>query len=51
MRISFLTPAYNSQEWIKNMLGNLPHPICDVLAQVDGEYDIYYYKMLTKHGF
>ena len=29
----------------------LPHPIFDVLAQVDGEYDIYYYKMLTKHGF
>ena len=26
-------------------------PIRDVLAQVDGEYDIYYYNMLTKHGF
>ena len=25
-------------------------PIRDVLAQVDGEYDIYYYNMLTKHG-
>ena len=25
-------------------------PIWDVLSQVDGEYDIYYYNMLTKHG-
>ena len=25
-------------------------PIRDVLAQVDGEYDIYYYNMLTKDG-
>ena len=51
MRSSFLTLAYNRQEWIKNMLGNLPHPFCDVLAKVYGEYDIYHYKMLTKRGF
>jgi len=119
MKISFLTPAYNSEEWIKTMLDSIPKeyayeiivcndgstdktvellkeyektcpqlkiitheknrgasdsynrciaeatgdyvaiidsddqylpPIRDVLAQVDGEYDIYYYNMLTKHG-
>lgn len=119
MKISFLTPAYNSEEWIKIMLDSIPKeyayeiivcddgstdktvellkeyektcpqlkiitheenrgasesynrciaeatgdyvaiidsddqylpPIRDVLAQVDGEYDIYYYNMLTKHG-
>ena len=25
--------------------------IRDVLAQVDGQYDIYYYNMVTKHGY
>lgn len=119
MRISFLSPAYNSSQWLKTMLDSIPKdyayeiivcndastdntleileeyqkncpqlkilnneenigasnsynrciaeatgdyiaiidsddmylpPIRDVLAQVDGEYDIYYYNMLTKHG-
>ena len=118
MKISFLTPAYNSEKWIKTMLDSIPKeyafeiivcddglrikhrnlkeyqktclqlkiitndknigasdtynrciakatgdyvaiidsddlylpPIRDVLAQVDGEYDIYYYNMLTKQG-
>jgi glycosyltransferase involved in cell wall biosynthesis len=119
LKISFLSPAYNSAEWIKTMLDSIPRefayeiivcndastdntleiletykttcpqlkilnnqvnigashsynkciseasgdyiaiidsddmylpPIRDVLAQVDGEYDIYYYNMLTKNG-
>ena len=27
------------------------HSIRDVLAQIDGQYDIYYYNMVTKHGY
>jgi len=119
MKISFLTPAYNSENWIKTMLDSIPReyafeiivcddgsidrtleilkeyqktclplkilinhknigasdtynrciaeatgdyvaiidsddqylpPIRDVLAQVNGDYDIYYYNMLTKEG-
>lgn len=119
MKISFLTPAYNSAEWIQTMLDSIPKdyafeiivcddqstdntleilqeykkgcpqlkilmneenmgasysynrciteatgdyiaiidsddmylpPIRDVLAQVDGEYDIYYYNMVLKEG-
>lgn len=119
MKFSFLSPAYNSEKWIKTMLDSIPKeyayeilicddgstdktleileeyqktcpqlkilknprnlgashsynrcisaatgdyvaiidsddmylpPIRDVLAQVDGEYDIYYYNMLTKDG-
>lgn len=119
MKISFLTPAYNSEKWIKIALDSIPKEyayeiiVCDdsstdqtldvlreyqktcpqlkilmneknigasesynrciasatgdyvaiidsddcylptireVLAQVDGEYDIYYYNMLTKNG-
>lgn len=119
MKISFLSPAYNSEQWIKTMLDSIPKeyvyeiivcndgstdktlkileeykkdcpqlkilnnnknigaslsynrcikeatgdyiaiidsddmylpPIRDVLAQVDGEYDIYYYNMLCKNG-
>ncbi|MEG0471338.1 MAG: glycosyltransferase [Solibacillus sp.] len=120
MKISFLTPAYNSEEWILTMLDSIPKEyayeiiVCDdgstdttltilkdyqhyfpvlkilensanlgasesynrciaeatgdyiaiidsddhylpaindVLAQVDGTYDIYYYNMLTKAGY
>lgn len=120
MNISFLSPAYNSAEWIVTMLDSIPkeyayeiivcddgstdhtlallkdyqkgcpalkiiaHPcnlgasvaynrcieeatgdyiaiidsddhylpaISNVLAQVDGQYDIYYYNMLTKAGY
>ena len=120
MKISFLTPAYNSEAWILTMLGSIPkeyayeiivcddgstdhtlallkgyqkfcpalkilvHPsnlgasetynhciaeatgdyiaiidsddhylpaIRNVLEQVDGEFDIYYYNMLTKAGY
>ncbi|HZH60008.1 MAG TPA: glycosyltransferase family 2 protein [Metabacillus sp.] len=119
LKISFLSPAYNSAKWIKTMLDSIPKeyayeiivcddgstdntleileeykkgcpqlkilingknygagysynrciaestgdyiaiidsddmylpPIRDVLAQVDGRYDIYYYNMLTKNG-
>lgn len=119
MRISFLSPAYNSADWIQTMLDSIPKdyafeiivcddkstdhtlqilqeykkgcpqlkiltndknmgasysynrcieeaagdyiaiidsddmylpPIRDVLAQVDGEYDIYYYNMVLKNG-
>nr|WP_263324029.1 glycosyltransferase family 2 protein [Neobacillus sp. Marseille-Q6967] len=119
MKISFLSPAYNSAKWIKTMLDSIPKeyayeiivcddgstdntlevlekykkscpqlkillnrknqgasysynrciaeatgdyiaiidsddmylpPIRDVLAQIDGAYDIYYYNMLTKDG-
>ena len=119
MKISFLSPAYNSEAWIKRMLDSIPKeyaheiivcddgstdrtveilenyqktcpqlvilknevnkgaspsynrcieeatgdyiaiidsddiylpPIREVLAQVDGTYDIYYYNMLTKIG-
>ncbi|MCV9884084.1 glycosyltransferase family 2 protein [Metabacillus halosaccharovorans] len=119
MKISFLSPVYNSEEWIKTMLDSIPKeyayeiivcddgstdntlqileeykkgcpqlkilingknvgagysynrciaestgdyiaiidsddmylpPIRDVLAQVDGSYDIYFYNMLTKNG-
>ncbi|KOO51372.1 glycosyltransferase family 2 protein [Viridibacillus sp. FSL E2-0187] len=119
MKISFLTPAYNSSEWILTMLNSIPKEyayeiivcndastdntleileeykktcpqlkilinetnigasesynrciaeatgdyvaiidsddcyvptISDVLAQVDGEYDIYYYNMITRNG-
>jgi glycosyltransferase involved in cell wall biosynthesis len=119
VKFSFLSPAYNSEAWIKTMLDSIPKefayeiivcndastdrtleilkeyqkgcpqlkilineenigasnsynrciteatgdyiaiidsddmylpPIRDVLAQVDGEYDIYYYNMLTKNG-
>lgn len=119
MKISFLSPTFNSAEWIKTMLDSIPKeyayeiivcddastdktldlleeykkgcpqlkiiineenigasnsynrciaeatgdyiaiidsddmylpPIRDVLAQVDGEYDIYYYNMLTRNG-
>lgn len=119
LKISFISPAYNSAEWIMTMLNSIPKdyayeiivcddkstdntleilheykkgcpqlkilvneknmgssysynrciaeatgdyiaiidsddmylpPIKDVLAQVDGEYDIYYYNMVTKGG-
>lgn len=119
MKFSFLSPAYNSEAWIKTMLDSIPKdyayeiivcndastdrtgeilrdyqkdcpqlnilendsnkgasysynrciaeasgdyigiidsddmylpPIRDVLAQIDGTYDIYYYNMLTKDG-
>ncbi|MBK3495202.1 glycosyltransferase family 2 protein [Viridibacillus sp. YIM B01967] len=119
MKFSFITPAYNSEEWITTMLESIPKEyayeiiVCDdcstdktvelleeykktcpqlkilfneknigasdtynrciaeatgdyvgiidsddkylpaireVLAQIDGEYDLYYYNMLTKDG-
>ncbi|MBK3495203.1 glycosyltransferase family 2 protein [Viridibacillus sp. YIM B01967] len=119
MKISFITPAYNSEKWIKTMLDSIPKEyayeliVCDdcstdktvelleeykktcpqlkilfneknigasntynrciaeatgdyvaiidsddlylptireVLAQIDGEHDIYYYNMITKLG-
>lgn len=119
VKISFLSPAYNSESWIKRMLDSIPKEyayeiiVCDdastdktfeilktyqesypqlkiiqneinlgasnsynrliaeatgdyvaiidsddmylstikhVLAQIDGEYDIYYYNMITKNG-
>ena len=40
MKISFLTPAYNSEEWIKTMLDSIPKEYAyEIIVCDDGSTD------------